>query len=75
MAYYIDTETIKQIAKVYTEIVMNEINVSQAYIYGSFVKGSNTEDSDEVVFLYNIGYNIHSENEEENRGDLCGKKV
>lgn len=46
MAYEVDRKLIEEIARRYTEVVMNEIKISQAYLYGSYVKGNNNEDSD-----------------------------
>ncbi|KJS23385.1 MAG: nucleotidyltransferase [Clostridiaceae bacterium BRH_c20a] len=46
MASFYDTETIKLIASQFAELVRSEMNIKSVYLYGSVVKGTNTEDSD-----------------------------
>lgn len=46
MASFYDRETIELIAKKFAELVKSEMNIKNVYLYGSVVKGSNTEDSD-----------------------------
>jgi len=46
MASFYDMETIKQIASQFAELVKSEMNIKSVYLYGSVVKGANTEDSD-----------------------------
>lgn len=46
MAYDVDRKLIEEIAQKYTEVLMDEMKISQVYLYGSYVKGSNNQDSD-----------------------------
>ena len=46
MAPFYDKETIEAIAKKFAELVKKEMNIKNVYLYGSAVKGMNTEDSD-----------------------------
>ncbi|KJS21601.1 MAG: nucleotidyltransferase [Clostridiaceae bacterium BRH_c20a] len=46
MASFNDIETIKLIAKQFAELVKSQMNIKSVYLYGSVVKGANTEDSD-----------------------------
>ena len=46
MAYVIFKEEIEKIVKKYIELVKKEINIRKAYLYGSYINGNFTEDSD-----------------------------
>jgi predicted nucleotidyltransferase len=46
MALRDNKESIELIAKRYTELVKNNININGAYLFGSYVKGTYSEDSD-----------------------------
>ncbi|KJS82382.1 MAG: nucleotidyltransferase [Peptococcaceae bacterium BICA1-8] len=46
MASFNDIETIKLIARQFAELVKSQMNIKSVYLYGSVVKGANTEDSD-----------------------------
>lgn len=46
MASFIDNRGIEDIVKEYAELVRKELNVSSIYLYGSYVKGTYSEDSD-----------------------------
>ena len=45
MASFINS-TIENIVKKYAELVKQELNVSSIYLYGSYAKGTYSEDSD-----------------------------
>lgn len=46
MASYINREKIEKIAKQYAELVKTEISIDSVYLYGSYAKGTDSEDSD-----------------------------
>lgn len=46
MAITDNKESIELIAKKYTDLVRNQININGAYLFGSYVKGTYSEDSD-----------------------------
>ena len=46
MASFNDKSTIKKIAERYAVLLKEEIDVQSVYLFGSYVKGTNTKDSD-----------------------------
>lgn len=46
MASYIDINKVEEIVREYTELVKNELNISNVYLYGSYAKGTYSDDSD-----------------------------
>ena len=56
MDSFIDKEIIEKIARRYAEMVNKEITISQAYLYGSFAKGTNNEDSDIDIAIVAEGF-------------------
>jgi predicted nucleotidyltransferase len=46
MASFNDKSTVKKIAERYAELLKEEIDVQCVYLFGSYVKGTNTKDSD-----------------------------
>jgi predicted nucleotidyltransferase len=46
MASFNDKSTVKKIAERYAELLKEEIDVQRVYLFGSYVKGTNTKDSD-----------------------------
>ena len=46
MAFRDNKESIELIAKQYTELVKDHININEAYLFGSYAKGIYLEDSD-----------------------------
>lgn len=46
MASFNDNRKIEDIVNAYVELVKKEINVSSIYLYGSYAKGTYSEDSD-----------------------------
>ncbi|HHU50194.1 MAG: nucleotidyltransferase domain-containing protein [Caldicoprobacterales bacterium] len=46
MASFNDKSTVKKIAERYAELLKEEIDVQSVYLFGSYVKGTNTKDSD-----------------------------
>ena len=55
MANCNDTEII-EIAKRYTGIVKKELNISHVYLFGSYVKGNYSNDSDIDILLIGEGF-------------------
>lgn len=56
MASFIDRDQIEKIAKQYAELVQNEIGICEAYLYGSYAKGTYSEDSDIDIAI--VGDNL-----------------
>lgn len=56
MASFTDREQIETIAKQYAELVQNEIGICEAYLYGSYAKGTYSEDSDIDIAI--VGDNL-----------------
>lgn len=46
MASYSDRKSVEDIVMRFVELVKKQINVRSAYLYGSYAKGSYTDDSD-----------------------------
>lgn len=46
MASFVNNIKVEDIVKTYAELVMKEIKVSSIYLYGSYAKGTYSEDSD-----------------------------
>lgn len=56
MANRNDRETIIAIAKRYAAIVKKELNISHVYLFGSYVKGNYSNDSDIDILLVGDGF-------------------
>lgn len=46
MTSFNDRNSITELAKKYAELIRQEMNVSSVYLYGSYAKGTHTDDSD-----------------------------
>lgn len=46
MASFNDGNSIAEVAKKYAELIKQQMNISSVYLYGSYVKGTYTDDSD-----------------------------
>jgi len=46
MATFYDRERIEEIVRKYAELLRNEMSISSVYLYGSYAKGTNSDDSD-----------------------------
>ena len=46
MASFVNRNKVEDIVKEYAELVKNELNISSIYLYGSYAKGTYSDDSD-----------------------------
>lgn len=56
MAITDNKESIELIAKQYTDLVRNQININGAYLFGSYLEGTYSEDSDIDIAIIGDGF-------------------